>query len=237
MKLARIIAAVLMLAATATQAADGMTQLAERSNKYEIEWNGIGLGVGTISLTQEPDGCYLFTSTTDPIALVRWTYGSPREQSRFCISEGQLLPQQFEYSIEKRSKEGFRLDFDWSAKQVRTLKGGVLTQRDVPLPSYDRFLIREAVRLWVIQQQAGNAPAEAEFTMVDDDRIKAYRFAVIGAETIDTPTGKIDTIRVDRTDSAKRPSHYWLAPSLDYVPVKIEQLKKDKVELRMLLVK
>lgn len=237
MKLAKFITAVLLLMTTAAQAADGVTQLAERSNKYEIEWNGIGLGVGTISLARETDGCYLFTSTTDPIALVRWTYGSPREQSRFCIREGQLLPQQFEYSIEKRSKEGFRMDFDWATKQVRTLKGGVVTDRDVPQPAYDRFLIREAVRLWVIQQQAGNAPAEAEFTMVDDDRIKAYRFAVIGAETIDTPTGKIDTIRVDRTDSAKRPSHYWLAPSLDYVPVKIEQLKKDKVELRMLLVK
>ncbi|HEY1076437.1 MAG TPA: DUF3108 domain-containing protein [Fontimonas sp.] len=237
MKLPVLLAAALLLASTASTAADGDLPLAERSNKYEIEWNGIGLGVGTISLAREPDGCYLFTSTTDPIALVRWTYGSPREQSRFCVSDGQLLAQQFEYSIEKRSKEGFRLDFDWAAKKVRTLKGGVVTDREVPQPAYDRFLIREAVRLWVIQQQAGKAPAEAEFTMVDDDRIKAYRFAVVGAETIDTPTGKIETIRVDRTDSAKRPSHYWLAPSLDYVPVKIEQLKKDKVELRMLLVK
>ncbi len=237
MKRTSILAALLMLVATNAFAAAADALLTERSNQYEIEWNGIGLGVGTISLAREADGCYLFTSTTDPIALVRWTYGSPREQSRFCVENGQLLAQQFEYSIKKRSKEGFRLDFDWTAKQVRTLKDGEMTQRDVPQPAYDRFLIREAVRLWVIRNQAGEAPAEAEFTMVDDDRIKTYRFAVIGAETIDTPIGKIDTIRVDRTDSAKRPSHYWMAPSLDYVPVKIEQLRKDKVELRMLLVK
>ncbi len=237
MKLAPVIAALLTLMATKAFAADADVLLTEHSHQYEIEWNGIALGEGTISLAREADGCYQYTSTTDPIALVRWTYGSPREQSRFCIEDGQLFAQQFEYSIKKRSKEGFRLDFDWAAKQVRTLKGGVMTQRDVPQPAYDRFLIREAVRLWVIRHQAGEAPAEAEFTMVDDDRIKTYRFAVIGPETIDTPTGKIDTVRVDRTDSAKRPSHYWMAPSLDYVPVKIEQLRKDKVELRMVLVR
>lgn len=228
---------VALLALHAATATAATLPMAPRSNQYEIEWNGISLGEGTISLTPVDDGCYDYVSTTDPIALVRWTYGSPREQSRFCVVDGQVVAQQFEYSIAKRSKDGFRLDFDWTNQRVRTLKGGVISEREVPKPSYDRFVIREAVRLWVIRQQAGEAPAEAEFTMVDDDRIKTYRFAVIGPETIETPADRIETIRVDRTDSAKRPSHYWMAPSLDYVPVKIEQLKNGKVELRMLLIK
>lgn len=227
----------LVLLAFCASIADAAPPMKQRSHQYQIEWNGIALGKGTISLTPVDDRCYDYVSTTDPIALVRWTYGSPREQSRFCVIDGQIVAQQFEYSIEKRSKDGFRLDFDWPNKRVRTLKGGVLSEREVPQPSYDRFVIREAVRLWVIRQQAGEAPAEAEFTMVDDDRIKAYRFAVIGPETIETPAGRIETIRVDRTDSAKRPSHYWMAPSMDYALVKIEQLKNGKVELRMNLIK
>lgn len=229
----RLLAAIALLSAADTASAlDAGAHLQPRSDRYVIEWSGISLGEGTIALATEGAGCYRYTSTTAPIALVRWTYGSPREESRFCLRDGEVVPELFEYVNDKRSDDSFRLDFDWRARQVKTLKAGVLTVRDLPGTVYDRFSIREAVRLWVLRHLDGAAPAEAEFVMVDDDRIKSFRFAIIGPESIQTSAGRIDALRVERIDK-KRPHHYWLAPDRDYIPVRIEQFKSGKRELLM----
>lgn len=229
----RLLLAMVLSGATGAAAAlDAGAHLQPRNDHYVIEWSGIALGEGTIALAADGVGCYRYTSTTTPIALVRWTYGSPREESRFCMRDGEVVPELFEYVNDKRGDDSFRLDFDWRTKQVKTLKAGVLTVRDLPGTVYDRFSIREAVRLWVLRHLDGAAPAEAEFVMVDDDRIKPFRFAIIGPESIDTAAGRIEALRVERIDK-KRPHHYWLAPDRDYIPVRIEQFKSGKRELLM----
>ncbi len=234
MRITAAVLAVLALAGSGSLVAAD-PHMEARSDRYQVEWGGISLGEGTISLAPDTDGCYRYESTTKPIALVRWTYGSPREKSRFCVRDGQVVPQYFEYVNDKRSKDDFRLDFDWTDREVKMLRGGELVARELPDGGYDRLVIRQAVRLWVLNYVHGNAEREAEFIMVDDDRIKAYRFAIGEKESVKTAQGMIEALRVNRIDD-RRPHHYWLDPQRDYVPVKIEQFKDGKVELRMVLV-
>lgn len=231
-----VLAALLPLLAGAASAAGIEQHLGAREDRYAVEWGGIALGEGAIRLAPDGKGCYLFSSETRPIALVRWTYGAPREQSTFCIDDDRVVSRHFEYVNDRRQSDSFRLDFDWPRGEVKTLKNGVMTVRQLPGEVHDRFTIREAVRLWVIRHVAGDAPAEAEFVLVDDDRIKAYRFAVRGIEPIETPAGRFEALRVDRVDDT-RPHYYWLVPDRGYVPVKLEQLRKGKVELRMTLIR
>src|SRR3546814_20875580 len=56
--------------------------------------------------------CFEYLSETRPIALVRWTYGSPVEFSRFCVRDNQVYPSHFKYSNDRRSDDNFTLDFD-----------------------------------------------------------------------------------------------------------------------------
>ena len=233
----------LLLVGGAASAAPSL--LAARSDRYEVQWGSISLGTGTIRLQPMGDNCYAYESTTDPVALVRWTYGAPSESSQFCIVDGEIRAQRFAYQNDKRKKDNFSLEFDWKTRTVRLLRDGTLSQRELPGLAYDRFVIREAVRLWVMRHPdvAARPEAElatrreAEFTMVDDDRVKTYRFAVIGRERIETAAGSFETLRVERVDDPRKSYRYWLAPSRDYVPVKIEHLKDGKVELRMNLLK
>lgn len=203
---------------------------------YSVSWGGTTLGDGVITLAPQMErDCYRFDSQTKPVAPVRWFYGSPRETSQFCVENGQVRARHFEYHNDKRDKDNFTLDFDWQALRVKTLKGGELTQRELPAEAYDRFVMQQAVRLWVIAHAADSNPQPVEFVMVDDDRITTYRFAITGRETVETPAGKFETLKVERVDDPRKTLRSWLAPARDYVPVKIERVEDGKVKLRMLL--
>ncbi|MFT4045414.1 MAG: DUF3108 domain-containing protein [Solimonas sp.] len=207
---------------------------AARADRYSVEWGSVSLGDGTIALTPAGDGCFDYRSSTSPVAVVRWTYGSPSEASRFCVQDGLVRPQHFQYSNDKRSGDDFSIDFDARMQRAKLIKGGVVAEIKAPDPSYDRFSIREAVRLWVAQN-AGQIGAEKDFDFIDEDKLRTYRFRIEAHETVQVPAGKFDALRVVRIDNPKKSYRYWLAPSRDYVPVKIEHINKGKTELRMAL--
>lgn len=227
-----LLAAALLLSGVCANAADSEFFTA-RSDRYTVQWGDISLGEGTISLKPIAGNCYHYESTTKPVAIVRWTYGAPRETSEFCFENGEVRSRRFEFFNDKRSKDNFTLDFDWSAGKVKMIHGGTVTLRDLTEATYDRFVVREAVRVWAMRHPDIASRPEQTFTMVDDDRIRSYRFAIVGQERVTTPAGTFDTVRVERVDDPNKSYRYWLAPSRNYVPVKIEHIRKGKVELRM----
>jgi hypothetical protein len=201
--------------------------------KYAVTWRGMGLGNAVITL--RPHGgadCYRYESVTEPSGLVRMFYGKPRETSDFCLRGGKLVPQRFEFKSPK--DDSFTLEFDTAAGKVR---GGAKGERDLPASAQDRFAIQQAVRLWVLENLKSEPGAvEAEFAMVDDRRIRKYRFAITGRERVEVPAGRFDdAVLVQRVDDPKKTTKFWLAPARDYMPVKVEQVKQGTVELRMVL--
>lgn len=228
----RLLAALALVLPMLASAAD---TLKARSDRYQVQWGSVSLGAGTIKLTPLGNDCYRYESITEPVALVRWTYGAPRETSEFCLVDGEVRTQRFAYHNEKRSKENFTLDFDWKKRVVRVLRNGDLSLREFEGVVYDRFVIREAARLWARQHAGDKTRAEADFTMVEDDRVRTYRFAITGKETVETPAGRFETLLVERIDNPRKSYRYWLAPAREYLPVKIEHLKDGKAELRMQL--
>lgn len=237
--LARYALSTLLLATslTAAGAAAAAAQDAlptARSDRYTVEWGSVSLGEGVITVTPKGNGCFEYLSTTDPIAVVRWTYGKPTETSEFCVRDGKVQAQRFAYRNDKRSKDSFSLDFDWQSRRAKLIHGGDVTEIKLEDGTTDRFSIREAVRLWVIGV-GGKTGAEQDFSFIDDDDLRHYRFAIKGTETVKTAAGSFETIRVERIDNPKKSYRYWLAPTRDYAPVKIEHINKGKVELRMSL--
>lgn len=206
-----------------------------REDSYDVQWGGMTLGHATIALTPLDKGCFRYESVTHPMALVRWTYGSPRETSEFCVDGERIVPLHFEYRNERRQKDSYTLDFDWTARTVKTIKGGNVSMRELPDNAYDRFVLQQAVRLWVMRNAGADSPPPVAFTMVDDDRMKTYRFAIVGRESIDTPVGRFDTIRVERVDSPDKTSRFWVAPERSYTPIRIEHVEDGDVKLRMVL--
>ena len=231
----RAVLAMLLLGLAGAAAAQGSAPV-PYSATYSIAWSGTGLGSGTIRLAAAPEpGCYRYESLTEPVAFVRWVYGSPREVSRFCVKDGVIRPSHFEFRNDKREKDNFTLDFDWTARKLKALKRGVLTERELPATAWDRFSLQLAVQQWVRASGGKTTVEPADFHMADDDRLIAYRFAVIGQETVEVPAGRFETVRVERIDRADKSIRIWLAPARDWLAVKIEHIEDGQTKLRMQL--
>ena len=73
--------------------------------------------------------------------------------------------------------------------------------------------------------------------MKKKDKIEKTPFKNSGKAKITVPAGTFDTVRVDRVhDDNSRSTSFWLAPSLDYLPVKVSQFNDGK-KMEMNLVK
>ncbi len=229
---------VLALAAALACGASAASEpkLPELHLTYTVTWRGMGLGSAVITLA--PHGgidCYRYETVSEPVGLVRMFVGKPRETSEFCVRDGKLVPQRFAFRNPKDEDESFELEFDTAAGKVR---GGSKGVRDLPANAQDRFGIQQAVRLWVLGH-LNDAPGaqSVEFAMVDERRIRQYRFVLTGRETVQVPAGRFDdAVLVQRVDDKKKKTtKFWLAPARDYMPVKVEQVKEGTVELRMVL--
>jgi hypothetical protein len=221
-----------LLAGAAAQAAE--PKLPELDLKYAVTWRGMALGNAVITL--KPHGgadCYRYESLTEPSSFVRMFYGKPREISDFCVRQGKVVPQRFEF-VSPKSGDSFTLEFDVAKGKVRD---GAKDERDIPASAQDRFGMQQAVRLWVLEHLKSEPGADTiDVAMVDQRRIKKYRFAITGREAVEVPAGRFDdAVLVQRIDDKRKTTKFWLAPTRDYMPVKVEQVKQGSVELRMVL--
>jgi hypothetical protein len=138
--------------------------------------------------------------------------GQGRVESRGSITAAGLQP--YEFAFERGSKERREVaQFDWES--------GIVTLYDkktaaLELPTFDWLSI-----MWqyYFSPPAGN---EASFSVATTRRVARYTITRESDERIEWGQGEIDTVRWHRTSEDGRSDGYvWLAPSLQFIPVKI----------------
>lgn len=233
MRMRAAAALALLLAAQAAHAVEA--KLTEFTATYTVSWNGISLGDATMTLKAAGGDCYAYQSVTNPVGIVRMFYGSPYDLSEFCVVNGKVVPKRFQYIRSRNSGENYTLEFDMARGKVRDQAGA---ERDIPANAQDRFGMHQAVRLWLLGRLREKEPGAEPYDVaqVDDHRIREYRFAITGRETIEIPAGKFDTILIQRVDDPKKTVKFWIAPNRDYMPVKVEQIR-GSTEVRLQLKK
>ena len=101
----------------------------------------------------------------------------------------------------------------------------------IPLekPTYD-----PATLLLVMILDAARGDIRAAYTALDGRKVKRYSIAPAVPETLDTDFGKLETLRVERLrEGSDRSMILWMAPALDYVPVRISTTHDGEEELRL----
>lgn len=185
---------------------------------YQFSYNGKNLGSATRTLSQSGNNWnYVFAAKAGGMA-------SATETSRFTFSNGQIGASSFSRTSKILVHNNtMSIQFNPSAKTINTKKddkarsfawkAGVLDELNAELQ------LREDLKA---------SGLKANYYLADAKEVEARKFVKQGTETIKSPYGTFDTVKVVmKHDKPGRQTTFWLAPKLDYLPVKVAHQDKN----------
>lgn len=189
---------------------------------YDVKKAGVTIGETKRTLSRE-NGQYLFESITRPSGVAKlFTSGQVVERSHWQFFQGQPRPVQYTFfNSGGKKKRNVRLDFDWGTNQVINTVNGEPWTMPLEHGTSDKLLYQ----LFIMQDLPTTATS-LRYPVADGGKLKYYDIEIMGKERIRTPLGKFDAVRL-RHVKGKRTTTLWCAPELAYLPVRIEQRKKD----------
>jgi hypothetical protein len=196
--------------------------------KFAIEWHGITAGYTTLELAQTSANTYTYKSRNMARGIFRLAFPDVISQtSTFAIVNGEVRPQTYHADDgEPDSDKAVTLRFDWQTRRVT----GTAEKKPVDLALESGTQDTLSVQIELMREVAAGRSPKA-FWLIDDDEIKEYKYTREGTETLDTPLGKLATVRY-RSEHAgsDRVTRLWLASSLGYLPIRAERSRAGKVD-------
>lgn len=164
-------------------------------------------GDSTLALTREAQGYTLNSETSAGI----W-FGA-RQSSRGRIRAAGMVP--VEYIEHKARKPQATTRFDWGGAQVS------FSATDKVVPTQPGMQDRLSLLLqlgWTLRSRAETF----DLPVAGVRGSSIYRFLMRGPETVETPAGRFQTLKLERAmDADSDRIEVWLAPSLCSLPVRI----------------
>jgi hypothetical protein len=202
---------------------------------YAATFRGIEGGNLRMELRRdEPSGHYIFETRAKPTVLASLFVSSDAfERTTLENTAEGLRPIAWEADDGRSGvKKDGKLQFNWQEHTV----SGIYEGKPVSLPLPEGAGQLQTIQLAAMQKmQLGKEPGTLK--MVNGDEIQEFSYARVGAETLDTKLGKLDTVIYESIrPGSNRVSRIWHAPSLGYIPVKAEQIRKGKLETVLTLV-
>jgi hypothetical protein len=207
------------------------------SATYAVSYRGIGAGTITFTFSHDPTtGRYIYETHPNPGTLARLFISKAAvERSVMEIDASGTRPIEWHLDDGKSSKDDDgELHFDWSRNAVTGMVEGEPVNLTAEPGTQDRSSIQIAVTTALLRGvEPGTIP------LIDDNRIKRYVYTKKDQATVDSALGKLDTVIYESTreGGSSRTSRFWMAPSLEYLPVRAEQIRKGRVETVMVLQK
>lgn len=213
------------------------TDLTPFSVTYTVGNNLVSAGNATLELVRDDENQWTLSLGTRPTGIFKLTgKGKITETSVFSVErdgdELLLRPSVYAYRQDDEARRAVDAAWDWDAGTLQWTRRGETETTPLDEPIIDRLSVTLGVMSALRQGRDSS-----EYYVFDSGRLKHVVFENDGTDTIQTAQGEIETIKVLRrnVDGSLRTTITWFAPSLDYMPVKIEQLKRDKLVARLTL--
>jgi hypothetical protein len=197
---------------------------------FQILRGSLRLGTNEVVLTVEENGDYRFESHTWPSSWISWLLKEDlRELSRGIMDRGGIRPLFYHYQRSgRRTTRTAELTFDWKTSTVVNNVDDSRWEMTIPSGTLDKLSTQLGMML-----ELQNGSTDKTFAVADGGKLKQYAFQVIGTEIVDLPSGRFETVKLNRIgDSTQKSIYIWCAPELHYLPVLILQRNKDQSEYR-----
>ncbi len=148
--------------------------------------------------------------------------GNVTEVSRFKWNDQEqyAIPTSYTYKRKglgkNREKE---LNFDWSKNEVFNLTTNSSLALDTTKKIQDSLSYQLQLR-----QDLMAGKKDLHYFITDGKKTKEYKFETVGEETLDTPLGKVKTIKIKRSEANEERAIYaWFAKDFQYLLVRLQQ--------------
>lgn len=184
---------------------------------YKLFRKGSDLGEGFRELKKTEQG-YSISS----LSKISWLFLSDnrKETSNFTVKDDLLTAQDYRY-VRTGTGRDREENITFSPDLIEsTYKNNTKKIKPI-LYTYDPLLYQLALRRDLI---AGKEPLS--YHLLRKGKETQYNFERQGTETINTPYGRIEALKIARIrENSTRRTLLWVAPSLNYVVVKLTQFK------------
>ena len=186
---------------------------------YASEFDlGVALkGELTRTLTQQADHTWLMTNRAETMVA------SITENSSLSVDDLMVKPHSYDYKRKVLGKsKKIHLEFDWDNLTATDQKDRKVT---LTQNTQDKLSYQLQMRLALANGEKG----PFVYHIAESGKSKEYTFRVIDTESIETPMGTFNTLKLelDRGEDSKRETFIWFAPELDYQIVQLKQIEPD----------
>lgn len=194
---------------------------------YKWVWHGMTVAISTLRLERQEDNKWVYRSKSEPRGLGRMFSERPIQESVLQVTQDGVHP--LSYKAEdgtSATKRDANVQFDWEHKRVTGVYEDAKVDMPLPPGIQDDLSVQIALMVDLLR---GHAPDK--LLLINGNSTREYRYSRDGEETLKTPLGDIPTV-IYRSEKQNSPrvTRFWCAPSLGYIPLRVQQKRKDDVE-------
>jgi hypothetical protein len=192
---------------------------------YKLFSGGLEIAQMERTMSKSAGDEYIYRSKTQTIGLVAVFHKDLiEEESRWKLVDGEVFPVNYSYNRSKGKKNRkVNIFFDWDNN---VMINEIRDQRlNMPLESgvLDKLLYQYA-----LMRDVKNNNFPITYNIADGGKMKTYHFERLGDETIQTPLGNFNTVKIQSNESKDdKKLVIWCAPELKYLPIKVEHTEED----------
>jgi len=212
------------LLTSAAAMAQGNQPLQSFTAVYQLNRGRMIMGKVTTTLQLEPNGGYTYKSITIPVGIVAaFSKDEITEISRGKIQSSRVTPTSYEYHHKRKKRPKLRkLQFDWTTNQVSAPGTNPLWSSAITPGIQDK-----ASKILSMMLSMNQSTTDIKIQVVNKNKLKTYVLSKVKQEQIKTADTSFDTIKLSEAKQRQPVStRFWLAPELNYLPVKIERKEK-----------
>jgi len=197
---------------------------------YTWIWHGLTVAVSSLHLEHQEGNKWVYRSKSDPRGLGRMFSERPVQESLLEVTDSGVRPLTYKADDgTSATKRDANVTFDWEHNHMTGVNEDAKVDMPLPPGIQDDLSVQIALMVELLR---GHTPDK--FSLLSGNSIREYRYSRDGEETLTTPVGTIQTI-IYRSEKQYSPrvTRFWCAPSLGYIPLRVEQKRKDDVEWTM----
>jgi hypothetical protein len=190
---------------------------------YELYRNGLPVAVVRESFEKSGDR-YRIVSESQPAGVLALLVKTRIViQSTGSVTGSGLRPEHFDYNRRDDASKNISARFDWNAQQLVLSFDG----RRETLPLLHGIQDRLSA-MYQFMFLPAEPSADVAFPMTNGRKIAHYRYQFLGTEEIETPVGRLESVRLVKEREADDNSvEVWLARERNLFPVRLVILEKD----------